>query len=98
LGSAYDRDQIGSVFVQQVSRFVQQHGKKIQGLGALGPNTVYAPNPGACWEGNIMSSPNVIRRGTDLSGHRLGAALAASLLVLLSGIATSLLSAFHALS
>lgn len=40
-------DEVSSRFVQQVSRFVQRHDRKVQEAAGLRPNTVYALMPSA---------------------------------------------------
>ncbi len=45
-----------------------------------------------------MSNISVTRRNNDVNSRRLAVALGISLLVLLTGVATSLLSAFRAVA
>jgi hypothetical protein len=48
-----------------------------------------------CWEGKIMSNTAAVSKNIQIGSRGMTTALAVSLLVLISGVATSLLSAFH---
>jgi hypothetical protein len=72
--------------------------RKFKGIAGQLPILFMRSHRAHCWEGNIMSNISVTRGNADMNSRRLAAALAISLLVLLTGVATSLLSAFRAVA